>query len=191
MKIHPALAVTAAVVVLLALSRPDTLKNPVDIYAALDLPSSSLGPRTFEVTKAMADDGPELTVENETSNPSDWCGDVKVDIDPGARTITVTRDQESCSYETAVVRIATNEIASVDVVSDELASRRVSEGKPLTAAGATLDVAVTSEGVVLTWTSIDGEKFYLDGVSVFSYEQVHSSHAGPATPATVAPSFAG
>jgi PKD repeat protein len=95
--------------------------KPIDIRAEHDLPNydHSQGPRVLEVTGVTAGPGPELTVANETENPSDWGGNVLVDVDPAARTITVEVEEYNC-YETIDVIITTSEIRSVTNQSDNL-----------------------------------------------------------------------
>lgn len=192
MKLRTAAAAAATTLLIAGLATPATaaLDDPVDIYAALDLPSISDGPRTFEVTGVVVGDGPELTGEDETGNPSDWCGDILVDIDPDAHTITVSADQEVCDFHTVVVEITTAEIASIAVVSDGLAEAYDDEDT-LLVPGATLEATAAADGVVLSWTMIEDYPFDTAGVSVFSYTEVADVPATPATPVIVAPAFTG
>lgn len=191
MQTRTLVAAVASALLIAAVAAPAAaLTDPVDIYAALDLPTDSLGPRTFEVAAVVAGPGAELTAADETANPSDWCGDMLVDIDPVAQTITVSADQEVCNFETAVVHIETAEIASVAVVSDGFAVATDGNGDPLVP-GATLAIQTAADGVTFTWTMIDTFDFDNGGVSVFSYELVADQPAAPATPVIVAPAFTG
>lgn len=187
-----AASIAASALVLVAIGPAVAFDNPVDIYAALDLPTFGDGPRTFEVTGVVVGDGPELTGTDETANPSDWCGDILVDIDPVAQTITVSADQEVCNFETVVVRITTAEIASVAVVSDGPAEVSDDEDAPIVP-GAALEVTVDETGVLLSWTMFDDFDFDMSGVSVFSYLPVAPVDvpATPAAPVVVAPAFTG
>ena len=185
--------IAASALVLVAIGPAVAFDNPVDIYAALDLPSSELsaGPRTFEVTGVVVGDGPELTGYDGTANPTPWCGDILVDIDPVAQTITVSADQVVCGFETVVVRITTAEIPRLAVVSDGLPEGYDSDGAPIDPEAA-LEVTVDGTGVLLSWTAFEDGYFDMAGVSVFSYAPVVP--VGPATPAApvvVAPAFTG
>lgn len=74
----------------------------VDIRAELDLPNSDehQGPKTYAAIAVLVGDGPELTALNNTGNPSDWGGDIAVDVDTRAETITVSADGEPWDFET-------------------------------------------------------------------------------------------
>lgn len=96
----------------------------VDIRVELDLvhgngdPYGS-GPAVFEVTNAAITDGPELTGANLVDNPSGWCGSLQVDVDPAAKTITVSPDH-SCDFTDVKLWVSSPEFGSVILVSDEL-----------------------------------------------------------------------
>lgn len=96
----------------------------VDIRVELDLvygdgsPYGS-GPAVFEVTNAAITDGPELTSANIIANPSGWCGSLQVDVDPAAKTITVSPDQ-TCNFSDVKLWVSSPEFGSVILVSDEL-----------------------------------------------------------------------
>lgn len=158
------------------------------VASARDAPPSLelAGPRTFEVTGVVVGDGPELTVANATgTNPSNYCGDVEVDIDPVAQTITVAGGEEiDCWFEVVTVTITTAEIASVAVVSDGL-TLLVDEETP----GPAAVVQTAADGVTLTWTWDGTTRFYPSGSSVFSYERV--APAEPADPVVADPAFTG
>lgn len=80
----------------------DTYAN---IYAAIDLPTFGSGPMEFEATDVLVGPGPELTGDDLIANPSDWCGDIEVDIDLDAMTITVTGGDSYCDFQEAYVAV--------------------------------------------------------------------------------------
>ena len=95
----------------------------VDIRVELDYlgdeGSPSDGPAVFEVTNVTIGAGPELTGANLTENPSGWCGSVIVDVDPDAKTITVSPDDD-CNFTDVKLVITSPEFGAVTLVSDEL-----------------------------------------------------------------------
>lgn len=98
------------------------LDDAVDIRVEHDLPApdqGSVGPRVLEVTGVSAGPGAEVTVADETENPSFWGGNVLVDIDPDAQTITVEVEDQDC-YGSTLVEITTDEIVSVTTDSDAI-----------------------------------------------------------------------
>lgn len=95
----------------------------VDIRVELDFIDAvepSEGPRVFEVTGVEAAAGTwELTEADEVENPSNWCGSVMVDVDPDAGLITVATE-EDCNFHTAMIRINSEQIDDITLVSDDL-----------------------------------------------------------------------
>lgn len=103
---------------------PASAADPVvvDIRVELDFLGSgpSDGPRVFEVTDVEAAAGAwELTEADETDNPEEWCGSVMVDVDPDAGLITVATEVD-CDFHTATVRITSEQIEEITLVSDDL-----------------------------------------------------------------------
>lgn len=142
--------------------------DTVSIYASLDLPSlrahsgpaGTDGPRQFAAENVTIGNGPELTAANETANPSQWVGDVRVDINPVTRTITVRHDKEDCSFEVVDVRIDMPQITSIAVISDHLTQTNES------VLGVTIDPTTSR----LTWTAPrPGDTFLISGTSTFTY----------------------
>ncbi|WP_436793598.1 thrombospondin type 3 repeat-containing protein [Actinospongicola halichondriae] len=108
----------------LLIGMPDAgaISDPVDIRVEHDLPAPSEesdGPRVLEVTGVTAGPGPEITIADEIENPSGWGGNVLVDIDPTAQTITVEVEDQNC-YGSTLVLITADEIGSVTTVSDAI-----------------------------------------------------------------------
>lgn len=180
------------------------LTRPVTLRAELDLPSfeRSVGPRTFEAVGVVVGDGPELGLDDEVANPSNWCGDVLVDVDPAGQTITVSADQRACDFEVVTVVLDTEEITSVDVVTDGLATTGSDGATPAT--GVALATDVTDGVVTLRWTGVEGETegetaiFYMGGTSTFHYEWAPAAPpapptppAAPATPTAARPAYTG
>jgi hypothetical protein len=151
----------------------DAITGPVDIRVEHDLPDdvNSVGPRVLEVTGVAPAAGPEITVADETENPSGWGGNVLVDIDPDADTITVEVEDQNC-YDTVLVEITTDEVGAVTTDSDDL----FAPGEEVT-----LTTSVAGGVVTLSWVSVNGDcpELGTEGAqAVFSYEL-----AGPAEPA--------
>jgi hypothetical protein len=114
-----ALAVTAAGAVALWAASPSVaLTAPIDLRAEHDGPQS-VGARVLERTAVTAGPGAELDAGDEVDNPSQFTGNVTVDVDPDARTITVATEAVDC-YATVLVEIATGEIEAVTNISDTL-----------------------------------------------------------------------
>jgi hypothetical protein len=155
----------------LAWSSPaQALDDPVDIRVEHDLDDSPAGPRVLEVTGVTAGAGPEITIADEIANPSDWGGNVLVDIDPDAETITVEVEEDNC-YDSVIVTITTDEIGSVTTLSDDLFEVSEEEGP------VTLTTSVAGGVVTLAWNSDEDDCPSLgdEGAqAVFSY--------GPAEP---------
>lgn len=184
-----------AVLAPLALAAPagaEPLPTTVSIRVELDLPSSGSGPAVFQVTDTAVGVGPELTGDDLTSNPSEWCGSLNVDVDNVAQTITVSPD-ESCDFETATVRVTGQGIDSLNVVSDTLWETNATCVPARTASA--------SSGVAnIAWSLTDPETHEpcsndFVGVAVFSYTVVAptttSTTAPPqTTPSTAAPTTA-
>lgn len=76
-----------------------------NLYASIDLPDFSSGPMEFEALDVLVGDGPELTGDDLIANPSEWCGDIEVDIDLEAMTITVTGGEDHCYFQEAYVAV--------------------------------------------------------------------------------------
>ena len=95
------------------------LDEPIDLRAEHDAPQSN-GPLVLEDLGEVAGPQVELTFDDDVQdNPSEFSGNVTVDVDPDAQTITVTADGEDC-FETVLVEITTDEIASITNLSDTL-----------------------------------------------------------------------
>jgi hypothetical protein len=96
-----------------------------NLYASIDLPDFSSGPMEFEALDVLVGDGPELTGDDLIANPSEWCGDIEVDIDLDAMTITVTGGDDFCNFQEAYVAVqlyggTVLDNVEVDVVEDTL-----------------------------------------------------------------------
>ena len=96
-----------------------------NLYASIDLPDFSSGPMEFEALDVLVGDGPELTGDDLIANPSEWCGDIEVDIDLEAMTITVTGGDDFCNFQEAYVAVqlyggTVLDNVEVDVVDDTL-----------------------------------------------------------------------
>jgi hypothetical protein len=176
----PALFAASALLgaALLASTSPaQALDDPVDIHVEHDLDDSGSGPRVLEANGVTAGPGPELTIADEIDNPSNWGGNVLVDIDPDAETITVEVEESNC-YDSVIVEITTDEIGSVTTISDALFAPEDEEDGPVT-----LATSVVGGVVTLAWSSDEDDCPSLGDVgaqAVFSY--------GPAEPsASLAP----
>ncbi|MBX9244791.1 hypothetical protein ICW40_08205 [Actinotalea ferrariae] len=160
--------------------------GPVSLVGSLDLPDQRSGPKVFAVDGIVVGAGPELTGADEVENPSGWCGDLLVDIDPDAQTITVSADQAVCDFYTVDLDVLTTEIATVTVVSDALGDDR----DPATTTDTVLDAVVDGTGVHLSWTRAAGVgAFYTAGSTVLSYTLVPAPVVTPpvVTPVVTAP----
>lgn len=146
------------------------LDNPVDIRVEHDLIPGDSGPRVLEVTGVTAGAGPEITVADEVDNPSDWGGNVLVDIDPDAQTITVEVEDQNC-YDIVQVEITTDEIASIQTVSDELWDPDPATNPVIPA----LSTSVSGGVVTLVWNTDGTDCPDLNAVgsqAVFTYAEV-------------------
>lgn len=82
-----------------------------DLYVELDAPTADkgtgphAGPMVFSATNRLVGDGPELTGADLTSNPSDYCGDISVDVSLDPATVTITGGTEYCDFGSAYLRI--------------------------------------------------------------------------------------
>jgi hypothetical protein len=116
----PFVAVLLAVpaLVLVSASPSAALDEPIDVRAEHDRPQS-FGPKVLLRTGVTAGPGVELDAGDHWENPTEFEGNVMVDIDPDARTITVSTEQVDC-YETVLVQITTDEIEAITNVSDTL-----------------------------------------------------------------------
>lgn len=94
-----------------------------DIYVSLDLPGLGDGPMEFEANGVLVGDGPELTADDLISNPSDWCGDIMVDVDLEAATLDVTGGEEPCNFTEAYLALSLSgavELEDAELEFDEL-----------------------------------------------------------------------
>jgi len=142
------------------------LSDPIDIRVEHDLPApeeGSSGPRVLEVTGITAGAGPEITVADEIANPSGWGGNVLVDIDPDAQTITVEVEDSNC-YGSTLVQISSDEIASVTTVSDAIYESGADIGLTTGVSGGVVTLSWL-HGPTDTCPDYDGE----GAQSVFSY----------------------
>ena len=156
------LAGSAAAAPAPALVEPGT----VDITATLDLPSDpgGSGPKVFQALGVVPGDGAELTSADLVENPSDWCGDLRVDLDPVEQTARISADDQACYTEVVTLEITGWNTGGLHVLTDTLGS--------------------TEEGVVVGATALEGEygdgylslawwatqdAFYTDGAAVLGY----------------------
>ena len=146
----------------------------VDIRAGLDLPhaESHKGPKAYAASEVLVGAGPELTALDLTDNPSDWRGDIAVDVDDIAGTITVSADGKPWDFETVKVSLATAainsfEFSTLELVSDEL----LEEGTP-----DMLSFGVADGEISLDWDVARGmddpESTDMTGSAVFKYTRV-------------------
>lgn len=163
-------------------SPAQALENPVDIRVEHDLDGEAPAPRVLEATGVTAGPGPEVTIADETSNPQEWGGNVLVDIDPDAATITVEVEDSNC-YDSVIVDIVTDEIDSVTTISDELFDPLADEDGPVT-----LATTVAGGVVTLAWNSDEDDCPSLGEVgaqAVFSYGTGIEEPAASVSPAAV------
>ncbi len=92
-----------------------------DIHVELDYGSYS-GPITYDVTGVVVGAGAELYGVEPTANPSNFCGDLSVDVSLNPATISVAPGAEECSFNTAYVTVTLHgaEFASTTLVADGL-----------------------------------------------------------------------
>lgn len=96
------------------------IERPVDIRVEHDRSAGSAGPLVMQRQDRHPGPGPELTLASAVvENPSGWDGNVLVDIDPDAKTITVEVEHQGC-YDNVIVRIGTIWMTSVATISDDL-----------------------------------------------------------------------
>lgn len=166
MRIRTFAAAAGAAALLLVGTVPATaLENPIDIRVEMDLPTSTRtkGPAVFLVQGVTPGAGPELTGADLVANPSNWLGDVNVDVDPAARTITVN-SPDDMDFGSVSVRITSQEFRDVVLVSDTY-------GKGADAEFA-LSYTTDATGATFTWLSdTPGEYPYTTGSAVFSYTE--------------------
>lgn len=144
----------------------DAIASPVDIRVEHDLVPTEDGPRVLEALGVTPGAGPEITIADEVDNPSAWGGNVLVDIDPDADTITVEVEESNC-YDTILVEIVTDEVGAVTVLSDDIFDPDSEEGP------VTLSTSVSGGVITLSWVSDGIDCPALDdagATSVFSYE---------------------
>lgn len=94
-----------------------------DIYVALDIPVSD-GPMEFQVTEVEVGPGPEMSGVAPFANPSGFCGDAYVDIDPVGHGINFGGGGGACDFTTAYVEVTLygDTFTSVTLTSDSLFS---------------------------------------------------------------------
>ncbi len=165
-------AALAAGTLLVVAAPADAVTGPVDIRVEHDLVPND-GPRVLEVTGVTPGAGPEITVADEIDNPEDWEGNVLVDIDPDADTITVEVEDSDC-YDTILVQITTDEITEIATISDELFPE----------APVTLTTSVAGGVVTLSWVSDEGD---CPGIGDVGAQAVFSYAAEVAPAATLTP----
>ena len=159
---------------------------PVTIDAELDCLCLACDPSITSPAEYRAErvitDGPELTGMDWLTPRQDWQGDIKVDINPEAQTITVDHDQISVGlYRTIRVQITTTSIASAAPVSDGFRPLQIAghEDEPLIAS---LETGASNNVVSLTWTAGENSYFAMDQPSVFSYTLTPDSSDNPVVP---------
>lgn len=105
-----------------------------DLYVELDGPADDLydGPMVFSATNRLVGDGPELTGADLTANPSEYCGDISVDVSMDPATIVVTGGTGHCWFGSAYLRIVLHgaTFGSVTLVGDSLFDEPYSEQEP-------------------------------------------------------------
>lgn len=162
-----ALLVTSAVGVVLS-APAVALDQPVTVRVEMGI-SGDDGPLVYQATDVTVGAGPELVGRTDlpafVSNPSNYCGDLTVDIDPTAKTITVMDGDNKCGFTNVFVTVASSEIASIALVCDELLEATA----PCVGHDAFVLAHGVSNGVVtLSWTSATAQAV-ADGKAVFSY----------------------
>ncbi|MCW2813786.1 MAG: hypothetical protein JWN84_1241 [Nocardioides sp.] len=170
-----ALALTAGLAVVIPHDPASAAERTVvSIKAELDVPSIEFdpgvpsGPRTFEVTDVTAGDQVELTGSDETSNPSEYCGTISVDVDPVSKRITVGPDvaaPETCDFETVRVTVLSSSVAGAAYVSGDLFETGSAEAVQFTRT-----VTPVSGGVEILWqTTTEAESLDTAGIEQFTY----------------------
>lgn len=77
---------------------------------------------TFDAYGVVVGAGPELIDQPPTSNLSEYCGDVTVDVSLSPATITITGGENYCNFQEAYVEITLHgaEFSSTTLISDGL-----------------------------------------------------------------------
>src|SRR5699024_2472485 len=135
----------------------------VDIRVELGIPHFSDETKVFEVLGVVPGCDTEHTATDIAENPYIYRGLVEVVIDPDAQTITNSgaREENVSNFTTVDLRISTSEIASVNLISDELFQA--------SAPAITPTIDVDSSGVKINWTQ-ESSDYHITGSAVFSYE---------------------
>lgn len=158
---------------------------------------------TFEVTGVVVGDGPELTGDDLTGNPREYCGDAEVDISLNPTTITVTGGPNYCNFQAAYVTVTLHgiEFSSTTLLSDNLFQPNI-EDKGLGISGGSyksrgIHLSATDSNPVLDSFGVSGSTFSaywsgqdwndMSGAAVFSWVPVALAAPG----AVAAASFTG
>jgi hypothetical protein len=175
-----------------------------DIHVELDFPDSD-GPMVFEINGAPVNDGVELENQDPISNPSDYCGDIAVDIASDLSGVLVTGGDNPCNFQEAYVGIVLHgaewgPLSSFEdglfVPNDEQEGPAAFFGESFGGAGkgslsAALHTAIT-EVPSLQGTNIDGSLFEaywsgtddadMDGATLFVFDQAPGAEPVPGDP---------
>lgn len=148
-----------------------------DIRVELDIEHARDGAAVFEVKGVVPGSGYELTGDDLVANPSDWCGDLAVDVDPATRTLRVDGYDGNCDFSQVRVRVSSPTMNRLTVVHEALMTSGPEESVlPSTSEEIRYSLELThGRGwAQAAWDTKSTEAYYLEGSATFTWAQ-HAS----------------
>ena len=175
----PLALVAAATLLAAGITTPASaiITDPIDLWAGLDWrePGEDPMPREFEALDVTVGEGLELGADDESANPSGFCGDIAVDVVPQYQIVVVSNDDVMCNFTHVDVRIDAPQIASLVLLQDTFGDEGGEDRAQLAS-------TVGADGIHLSWTATQGlagedeegvpytDDFNTTGQAIFGYQ---------------------
>ncbi len=153
----------------LVVSAPAQAAHPtrptVSIRAELDLPDQDRGPKTYVANDVVVGSGVELSAANvQPGTAYRWSGDIKVDVNPTTKKVTIAADGTVWDFKTVKVWITSADLRFGAQISDTLMP------------GVPVKRSISGNKISLSWDAGDHSE-NLSGTHEFSYKHTSSISA--------------
>ena len=151
----------------------DSYRPTVTIRAELDLETQDplKGPKTFVARDVVVGAGAELSEADVQPSTADrWDGDIRVDVDPNTKRVTIYSTPDPENFESVRVWITSSELRF-----GELATDSFMQWTPSTH-------SVSGNTIAFTWKAPNGEARWLNGSTSFTYKHASSIAATVTSP---------
>lgn len=176
MKLMKVTAIALAAVLSAGLSGSPAQATPANgaINVKIELGDAQLDESTFLVYErhnVVPGPGPEVGLEDLVQNPSNYLGDLSVDVYPGGRRVVVGNSVDAWDFNLVRVTIESDYIRNLGVVADDLfGSETAAYDRTITR---------TAEGVSVTWVH-PGDKWEVtEGNAEFAWDPITFGKVSP------------